>query len=264
MRKVVSVAFCTIVLCSLLLLVVGTTMATEAGYSITEAYTTSAVTVDGKWGSGEWSDAWIDFKFPRPVARFGYKMDTNAGPYLMSWIVDFHDITNDTGDIWRICIDGAADGGNTPQADDVKIEIVGHTTRNVYAGNGTGWIPMATTAVTWKDSLTTSTYDATNHWVLEVQADKGSLGAWGANPPPHGLYVGIYDASNTTQGWVAWPPTSADTPTRWGIIADYVATIPEGLSLGVLVVLSSVAIFVGSFLVRKRLRVANSPVTTLH
>ena len=258
MKKIFSIAFCVLLLCSLLLMVnVGSVLATEAGYSITEAYGGTGITLDGKWGGtngSEWISitSWLEKKFPTAAnARFGYQM-AMGDAYLLSWIVEFHDTTNDAGDVWRICIDGSADGGATPNANDHKIEVTGHTTMKVYIGNGTGWAPQTTTAVRWNESLTTSPFDAVNHYVLEVQADKGGLGEWGANPPPHGLFVGMYDASNPSQGWVMWPPTSADNPARWGIIADYVSEVPEGLSLAVAVALSSVAIVIGSIYLRKK------------
>ena len=258
LKRTYSIAFCLLMLCSLLVIVnIGTVFATEPGYTnIVEAYTTSAVTVDGKWGGtngAEWADAWLEKQFPTGVnARWAYKMDSNSGAYLMSWLLEFHDTTNDAGDIWRICIDGSADGGPAPNSNDHKIEIIGHTTLNVYIGNGTGWSPQTTTAVTWNNSLTTSPYDAVNHWVLEVQANKGALGEWGANPPPHGVYVGMYDASNTTQGWVQWPATTPDNPSRWGLIATYQESIPEGLNIGIAVLLTSFAVIVGSYYLRKR------------
>jgi hypothetical protein len=267
MKKVVSIAFCAIVLCSLLSLAVGTALASEPGYSITEVYGGAAVTLDGKWGSGEWAsdNSWIDNRFNVTNARFAYKMDSTA-TYMMSWLVEWHDTTTDANDRWIICIDGNADGGTAPQADDVKIEIVGHQSLTVSAGTGTGWGANSSTlasAVKWKDSLATSTYDAVTHWVLEVQADKGSLGAWGANPPPEGIYTAMYDASNPTQS-AAWPSgTPVNVPNRWGVIATYDTTVPESLDLGVLVLLSSVAVMVGSFFVRKRSRLANSPVATM-
>ena len=265
MKKIVSVVLCTLMLSSLIL--VGTALAAEAGYSITEVYGGGAVTVDGKWGSGEWptDGAWIDNRFNASNSRFAYKMDSSSGAYFMSWLVEWHDTTNDAGDRWIICIDGSADGGTAPQADDVKIEIVGHKDLTISAGTGTGWGPNSSTlagAVKWKDSLATSSYDAVNHWVLEVAADKGSLGAWGANPPPEGIYEAMYDASNPNV-WAAWPAGSpVNVPNRWGTIATYDTTVPESLSLGVLVLLSSAAIMLGSFFVRKR-RLANSPLTTI-
>jgi hypothetical protein len=262
MRKVASIVFCTLTLCVLLLTVsIGNALASEAGYSITEVYGGAAVTVDGKWGSGEWAtdNSWIDNRFNVTNSRFAYKMDSTTA-YYMSWLVEWHDTTNDAGDRWIICIDGLADGGTAPQADDVRIEIVGHQSLTVSAGTGTGWGANSSTlasAVRWKDSMATSSYDAVSHWVLEVQADKGSLGAWGANPPPEGTYVAMYDASNTQAA--AWPSgTPVNVPNRWGLIATYDTTVPEGLTLGVLVLLSSAVIMLGSFFVRKR-RLTNSP-----
>ena len=266
MKKVVSVVFCTLVLSSLLLLAnMGTTLATEPGYGdIIEAYTTTAITLDGNWGATEWSDAWIESRLNR-TARWAYKMNMAGENYLMSWAIDFHDTTNDANDRWLLCIDGSGDGGTAPNSNDHKIEIAGHSTLNVYQGTGTGWAAQTTTAVTWRNSSTTSPYDPVNHWVLEVQVNKGALGAWGANPPPHGLYIAMYDASNQSQGWISYPPnTPSDNPSRWGLIFTYQESVPEGLSLVVLVLLSSVAVLVGSFFVRKRLRVTNSPVATMH
>jgi hypothetical protein len=266
MKKVLSVAFYTLMLCLLLLTVnLGTVLASQAGYSVTEVYGGGAITLDGKWGSGEWplDGAWIDNKFNVSNARFAYKMDSTT-TYYMSWLVEWHDTTNDAGDIVIICIDGNADGGTAPQADDVKIQITGHQSLSVFAGTGTTWGANSSTlvaAVKWKDSLTTSSYDAVNHWVVEVQADKGTLGAWGANPPPEGFYIAMYDASNPTQ-WAAWPPTPINVPNGWGLIATYDTTVPEGLTVGVLVLLSSAAVLLGSFFVRKR-RLANNPATAI-
>ena len=251
------IAFCVLMLCSLLLLVnLKIVVASEPGYTLTEAYTTTAVTLDGKWTSGaEWSDAYILPIIGTTLGTNGiwaYKMDSNSGTYLMSFLIESPDNTNDAGDRWQICIDGAADGGSAPNSNDIKIEIEGHTTLKVYAGNGAGWSSLTTSAITWKDSLATSSYNPANHYILEVQADKGSLGSWGANPPPSGVYVAMYDASNPSQGWKAWPPTSPDNPNRWGLIADYTGTIPEGFGFGLAGLLSSVVVLAGYFGFRKR------------
>ncbi len=263
MGKLSSVAFCTLMVC-ILVVNVGIALATEAGYgNVVEPYSGAAVTVDGKWGSGEWTTdgAWIDNRFNVSNSRFGYKMDMSTGAYYMSWLVEWHDTTNDATDKWILCIDGAYDGAATPQADDVKIEITGHRDLTVSAGTGTGWGANSSTlaaAVKWKDSLATSSYDAVNHWVVEIQADKASLGAWGQSPPPEGFYVAMYDASSPTQ-IASWPPgTPVNVPSRWGAITDYTGTIPEGLTVGFLVLLSSAAVLLGSFFVRRRRIVNNS------
>lgn len=238
-------------LCSSLF--IGIAIAGEPGYTLMEAYQTNAVTLDGKWTSGtEWSDAFILPMVGTTLGANGiwaYKM-VMGDAYLMSFLMESPDNTNDAGDRWTICIDGANDGGSAPKADDTKIEIVGHTTLLMYAGNGTGWSLMANKAVTWKDSLATSTYNSANHYVLEVQADKGTLGSWGANPPPHAVFVSMYDASNPGAGTVAWPPTSADNPGRWGVIATYDATVPEGFTIAFIAILSTIAV-IGALALRR-------------
>lgn len=256
MKRVLSIAVSMLLLCSLVLIVnVRTTTASEPGYEIAEAYDTATVTVDGTWSSGEWDDAWIEYLDPYD-ARFAYKMNTDQSTYyLMSWLIEFPDNTTDAGDVWQIIIDGNADGGSAPQSDDNKIEIEGHTTLKVYVGNGTGWDDLSTSAVTWADSLTTTSswfpYNTT-HYVVEVQANKGVLGSWGADPPPEGLRVAMYDASNASQGWIAWPPTDPDVPDSWGLIATYTDVIPESFSIAVVVLLSSVAVVVSFYFLRKR------------
>jgi hypothetical protein len=259
LKRVMPVAFSMLLLCSLLFVVnVGTTKASEPGYVITEAYQAGGVTLDGTWGAGEWDGAgWIEYLDPYD-ARFAYKMDASDGVnYIMSWLIEFPDDTDNATDMWQICIDGAADGGTAPNANDVKIEIEGHTTLKVYVGDGQGWTDLETTAVTWAESLTTtsswSPYNET-HYVVEVKADKAALGSWGGNPPPHGLRVAMYDANNETQGWIAWPPTDPDIPDTWGLIDEGVATIPESFGIVVVVMLSSVAVAVSFFFLRNQLK----------
>jgi hypothetical protein len=255
MKKAVLIGFCILVLCGSFLLVnLGTAVAGEPGYNLMEAYQTNAVTLDGKWTSdAEWSDAFIcPITGPTFSSNgvWAYKM-VMGDTYLMSFLLENLDSTNDTTDKWVICIDGANDGGSAPRTDDVKIEITGHTNLTMYAGNGTGWALKANAAVTWKDSLATSKYNAANHYILEVQGDKGALGAWGANPPPHAIYMSMYDASNATRGTVAWPPTSADNPGRWGVIATYDAAVPEGFTVALVTALSTFAV-AGAILLKKR------------
>jgi hypothetical protein len=67
----------------------------------------------------------------------------------------------------------------------------------------------------------------------------------------------MYDASNTAQGWVAWPPQaiSLDNPSRWGNIPDYMAApAPEGLTIGVMLLISSVAAVVSIRYFRKPIK----------
>ncbi len=253
--KTWAIAFSILLICCLML---GNVMAVEEGYQITEAYSAGGVEVDGAYTTAEEWDSticWIEWIDPYD-ARFGYKM-ASMDPYYMAWVIEFPDNTNDAGDVWQICIDGTSAGGTAPTTDCNKIEITGHETLAVYDGDGEGWVEVQDADVQWNQSLTTSSGRPafeSEHYVVEIIADKGSLGAWGANPPPHGLRVAMYDASNETQGWIAWPPTDPDVPDGWGLLDPYVATVPESLSFGVVAVLSSVAVAVVLYSVRNRKR----------
>jgi hypothetical protein len=237
----------------------GTVLASEAGYTYSEYYGGAAVTGDGKWtDADEWHDVPTAY-IPTSGAHVGvweYKMDTTD--YTMSWLIEFADNTNDAGDRFEICIDGGNDGGAAPNANDVKIVIEGHTTMKTYIGSGTGWTQTTWTA-TFANTLTTSPHDPAVHWVCEIKFSK-SQWDWGANPPPHGVRIAMYDASNTAQGWVAWPPqaVSLDNPARWGSIPDYMAApAPEGLTIGLMLALSSVAVVVSARYFRKPKKLCN-------
>jgi len=64
-----------------------------------------------------------------------------------------------------------------------------------------------------------------------------------------------YDASNP--GFKAWPPTDPDVPDTWGIENYTMEPIPEGLTFGVMALLSTVSVFVGYkyFVKRKETKV---------
>jgi hypothetical protein len=254
LKKTSSIAICILLLCSSLLIVsAGTVLASEAGYTYSEYYMGAAVTADGKWtDADEWHDVPAAY-IPTSGAHVGvweYKMDTTD--YTMSWLIEFADSTNDAGDRFEICVDGGNDGGAAPNANDVKIVIEGHTTMKTYIGSGTGWTASSWTA-TFANTLTTSPHDPATHWVCEIKFSK-SQWDWGANPPPHGIRIAMYDASKDAQGWVAWPPqaVSLDNPARWGSIPDYMAApAPEGLTIGLMLALSSVAVVVSARYFRK-------------
>jgi hypothetical protein len=253
MRKIVSIAFCMLLLCSLLLIIyaVPANATSSSSYIFTEYYSGAPVTIDGTWTDpDEWHDVTTQYmpSSDSHTGLFEYKMDTSV--YLMTWLLEFADNTNDAGDKWQICLDGGDDGGSAPNANDVKLEITGHTTLTTYVGSGTGWTESAWTDTYWKDSLTTSPHDPANHYVLEAGFSKAQWD-WGGNPPPHGVRVAMYDASSDT--WVSWPPTSTDTnPGSWGGIPDYMAApAPEVLTIGVMLALSTVAVVVSLRYFRK-------------
>jgi len=242
--------------CSLLLLNTGIIQASEPGYDITEENAGGPVTLDGNWATDEWEDSWIEYMDAGTNdERFCYKADSAAG-YAPEFLIDSADTTDDAGDIWQICI-GIPEGGDVPLAGHNKIEIVGHETLTVYEGDGADWVEVDDSAVTWADNMTIHDvpFDY-EHWCVEIMIDKTSIGsaAWNG-APPIGLRVAMYDESEDL--WVAWPPQSdPDIPEGWGLIADY-GTIPESLSFGIVALLSSVAVAVAFYSIRKRPKTVN-------
>ncbi len=225
------------------------------GYEIMEANQTNPVTLDGNWEPDEWDDSWIEWMDPEvSYTRFGFKADSSIA-YAPEFFLDFDDNTDDAADLWQICI-GIADWGVAPQEGQNKIEIEGHETLTVYEGDGTAWVEIDNSAVTWADSLTTSPAPMDyEHWFCEIIIDKTAIGsaAWNG-PPPFALRVAMYDASD--QSWVTWPPASdPDVPETWGGITSFGGSVPESLSLGVVALLSSVAVAIAIYFARKRPKV---------
>ncbi len=211
-------------------------------------------TIDGNWTSdNEWTDG-------MPVnmsgnARFTYKMWSTT--YSAQWIVEFFDDnTNDTGDLWQICIDANNSNETAPQTNDFKIEIEGHTTLKVYQGTGSGWteVTPATGEIIWNNLISASPWNSTPHWILEIVDSNKEAAVVLFGQPPNGMRVAAYDAN--TGMWASWPPSgSADVPAEWGVIATYdMNPYPEGFSIVAVVLLSSVAVAVGFYFVRKRLK----------
>jgi hypothetical protein len=258
MKRVLSIGFAILMLCCLLLANTGIIQAIDENYQVGEAYTTVAVTLDGNWATGEWEDSWIEWlNYSSNGERFCYKA-SSALNYAPEFLIDSADTTDDAGDIWQICFDGSVDGTTAPEASDNKIEITGHTTLKVYVGNGTGWVEMSASSVTWADSLTVHDVPLDfEHYCAEIIVDKATLNTiWGGSAPPIGLRVAMYDANTST--WLAWPPASdPDVPDSWGQITGGAETIPESFTFAVVVLLSSVAVAVGFYFARKRPKTKN-------
>jgi len=259
MKKTIVTTFCTLMLCSLLLLInAGSIKAGNPDYSITEHPSQTLATVDGKWtAEDEWTDTyWADLS-GNATGRFGYNIQdfTNLG---LEWIVEiFTDNTTDAGDYWQICTDDQNSGGTAPDSGDFMIEIVGHTTLTLYQGIGSGWseVTPAEGELTWSNTIDTSPWNSTPHWILEIVDSSKTAGTFQvANMPPAGLRIAAYDANTSTLA--AWAPdSSADVPDTWGIIGGMsMDPIPEGLTFGVMVLLSSVTVLVGYHYLRKRPR----------
>jgi hypothetical protein len=246
-------------LCSLLLVTtIGTVMAGNPEYSITEYPSATVATVDGTWTTDdEWTDTPATDMSGNATGKFGYNIQdfTNLG---LEWVVEFFDDdTEDAEDYWQICFDDGESGGSAPDTWDFMIEIVGHTTMTVYQGTGSGWseVPGAESELTWSNTIDASPWNSTPHWILEVVDSSKTAGdVQIPTMPPTGMRIAAYDASTDTIA--AWAPdSSADVPDTWGRIGGMeMNPIPEGLTFVVMAFLSSVSLVVGSHYLRKRSR----------
>jgi len=249
----------TIAFMTLLLVSVGAINCVRAQAAERVSWSTIVVpTIDGEWNpEDEWADGEItpigeDVAF-RSTWEFGDVVTTR-------WVVEFFsDTTDDPEDYWQFCIDGYAEGGSAPQAGDYKFEITGHTDLVWYEGDGSGWtvVELDETEIEWANSLSESPTNSTAHWILEFNIPKNAGTVlmdilWN-------LRVAVYDASNADAGVLAWPADSdADVPDGWGLENYTMEQIPEGLSFGVLVLLSSAAVIVATVVLRKRSRIDKS------
>ncbi len=255
MKKTFPIAICILLLCSLLLIAnVGTANAFEAGYSYGE-YSGFNITLDGKWTTtDEWTYA--PWQTISPTAKFAGVVSITGDVSQLNIVEIFTDNTTDAGDYWQICMHNANESVTAPTANSYRFDIEGHTTLKAYQGNGAGWTLLATppAGITWDDTLSASPLNSTAHWILEFSIDKvnSPINA----QPPIGIRVAVFDASNAAAGVQAWPPTPLDNPSRWGSISGYVGEVPEGFSIGVVVLLTCAAVF-GAFSLRKRSKMAN-------
>lgn len=256
MRRSLLVAFSVIVLCGILL-PTALVSAYYEGYETTNYLAIEEAVVDGAWTTdNEWTDAMTP---PNLDAAFLWRQKWVMGDSVMQYflIEFFTDSTEDAGDYFQLCIDHLANGGSAPQADDIKIEWVGHDVSGLtlYQGDGSGWVEY--TDYTWEtdiyivDSLTSSPENEETHWVIEVFMNRGKteFDTSGASYLPC-LRVAVYDES--TETLAAWPPTSADVPDDWGQESGLYENIPESLTFVTAALLSSVAVVVSCYLLRRR------------
>ena len=259
MKRAKSVAFFVVATCSLFLaMVAGTATATYPGYSVTVYGATTDPTLDGKWTT---STEWDDGAIATPHANDSYFtikytfvfQDPNFYVYDCYIVEFFSDNTNNTGDYVSVCYDCTANGGTAPQTDDIRIDYVGHNgTVITYKGTGAVWAPASLIDVSVAQSLDVSKYWSSPHWITEFRIEKTQNGPGMDNA----IRVAVYDASNPSAGVKAWPPVSENVPNDFGADpANTTEPISEGVSLGAIFTISSVAVLVGSFCFRKRLRI---------
>ena len=255
MKRSLLVAFSVILLCGILLPTTLVNAFYGEGYETTNYLATEEPVVDGAWTTDtEWTDAMTP---PNLDAAFLWRQKwVMADTVLQYFLIEFFtDNTDDAGDYFQICIDPLADGGSAPQADDIKVEWVGHNELTLYQGDGSGWVEY--TDYTWEtdvyvvDSLTSSPENGETHWVIEVMMNRGKaeFDTSGAGYVP-GIRVAVYDEG--TETLAAWPPTSADVPDDWGMETGLYENIPESLTFVTAALLSSVAVVVSCYLLRRR------------
>jgi hypothetical protein len=233
-----------IALCSLCF--TGFAIATQTGYILTD-YQGTITTVDGKASTGEWDDSWKGYLYSGNLSTtdsFRVKWAADGDIYYDFWLIEIlSDTTNDTGDYVQICYDGSIDGGTAPKPDDYLLNYTGHSNATLYIGTGTGWSTTTDRSVQVASSISASNASATPHWIVEIKFD---VGDWMNT----GDRVAAYDAS--TGKTLTWPPNSnASVPDGYGLNEVSMETIPEGLSIGVTVLLSTAALVVGARYFRK-------------
>ena len=252
MTKRIATAFCTLMLCSLLVLTAGTAMAAEPGYTRVSYLVVTEPTIDGMWTTeDEWTDTAATMIGEDVAFRSKWYYTDVVGT---QWIIEFFsDTTDDPDDLWQFCIDGDQSGGASPQASDYKFEITGGTTLEWYTGGVSGWtgpVTLDPSEIEWAATLSASPTNSTPHWILEFTIVKNTgtvqMGQY------WNLYVGVYDASNSEAGVLAWPPTSPDVPNQWGVEDYTMDAIPEGLTFGVMALLSSISVIVGYKYVKRK------------
>ncbi len=221
--------------------------ATKPGFTITDGQG-SVVTVNGRVDSGEWGDsdqANLYSGSTMTANTFRVKWAGIGSTWYDQWLIEiFSDTTNDPGDFIQICYDSNLDGAATPQTDDYLINYTGHSTVNVFKGTGSGWTPTSDLDVVVASTISASPNSATPHWIIEINIEN----VWEST----GDRVAAYDASNPSAGVLTWPSNSgANVPGDYGLAEITYETVPEGLGIGVMVLVSSVAMIVGVRYFRK-------------
>jgi len=263
MSRALFAAFCILGLCSLLVLTGTVEAPPKAGYVVTDHQLITTPTLDGRWTTtGEWSDAQERQLEGDLDAIFRLKFEGGGYPTVINqyYLIEFfNDTTTDAGDYWQICYAYAvtlfADptGGTTPQTDCLKFEFIGHANSSlaVYKGTGTGW--GAGPTFTWPTdievvgSISSSPLETNPHWIFEIKIEHIHFSI----QPNFWIYVAVHDASNSS-AVQSWPPGSSDVPNDWGLMNADNNPIPEPFTVGAVVLLSSVAVAVSFYLLRKR------------
>jgi hypothetical protein len=236
----------------------GTVSAYKAGY-VFPNYQGTDITADGAVGASEWTDSfgdWLYDGWTKTTSTIDHKFEMGGTPSIADqWLIEvLSDTTNDAGDVFTYSFCGAQDDAATPQTDDVLINHT-HTATTIFRGTGTGWAAdpaiVLGTNVIIASSIAASPLSATPHWIIELKFDKS--GGIAGTSFDSNVRLAVYDAS--TGKTLMWPPMSdADVPSSWGL-NDYSSfaggSVPEGLTIGVMLSLSTIAVIVSARYFRK-------------
>ncbi|MCJ7762437.1 hypothetical protein MUP38_03145 [Candidatus Bathyarchaeota archaeon] len=252
MKKMILVILAVIAVCSLCF--AGIVGAAKEGYGFSIS-TGSTPTFDGAVGADEWyTDSYKDWLYNGWTKSTSFFMDKWLGAPTEGWLIEvLTDTTNDAGDYFQFSVDTLVDGGAAPQVDDFLINVTGHPgTVAVFAGTGTGWgasSAVVTTDYVVATSVAASTALATPHWIIEIFLNKQGAFAMAMS---NNMRMAAYDAS--TGQTVMWPPYSnANAPDTYGTgTTDFTMTpYPEGLTLGVMLTVSTIAAIASARYFRK-------------
>ena len=144
--------------------------------------------------------------------------------------------------------------GAAPGSTHYRIDIEGHTNLTMYQGTGSNWTVFTPLPedISWANTISSSPNGSDPHWILEIDILKNA----GSNllDITWGVRLAVYDY--TTDTLLTWPPDAdRDIPDEWATNGFSMDPWPEGFSIGVVVLLSSVALLVSFFFLRKRSRI---------
>jgi hypothetical protein len=246
----------------------GTATAYNAAFTSTCYLASASPTIDGKYTGTEWRESQSTAFGLNGVFRTAWTFSPSD---YACFLIETWDTTNDAGDYWAITFDSTAagadtppNGGTAPQTDDFKLVVTGHDAPTVqwYKGTGTGWAPI--TPVGFSDpavfqqaqNLSSSPMYSTPHYIWEMHIDKTNTAGLGIVPMGYNWaqYLAYYDAHAGGYGLQSWPPSPAtDTnPNSWGYVPYDMNAAPEGLSIALVIALSSIAVVAGSVIFSKR------------
>jgi hypothetical protein len=256
MKRAVLVILGIIAVCSVCF--AGIVSAAKAGYGFTIAQGADISTWDGQIDPAtEWDDSYKDSLYngwTMTTSFFRDKWGTTPA-VCENWLIEcLTDTAMDSGDWWELCIDNTQSGGSAPQTGDFKVNFSGAQGVKVWEGTGSGWAASSAAVGSGGDvfagtTISASPASATPHRIVEIYLSKlGALGMGFNNNERLAIHDGV------TGDTLMWPPfSSADVPDTYGAgTTSFSGAIPEGLTVGIMVALSSIAVIVSIRYFRKQ------------